>query len=222
MDEFADQAFDARLVIGPKFRDFEQKLACASSFEERACVASAFLLECLTERSGGDAVAAVANRFCPSGACSASETRRRRPGSACANSSAGSANRSAFLRNSTPASSGSTPRLKPRRARRDDYGPTSRTISAITTRCTWSGISKTLPARSDGLHPALGGDAGVVGLMSHSYYRGRPGHPVDWRKPIAGDRSLMTNLHAVSEYSVAEKAVGSVVKVTAKPGTLTT
>jgi len=63
MDEFADQAFDARLVIGPKFRDFEEKLACASSFEERASVASAFLFECLTERSGGDAVAAVANRF---------------------------------------------------------------------------------------------------------------------------------------------------------------
>ena len=63
MDEFADQAFDAQLVIGPKFRDFEEKLACASCFEERSCVASTFLLECLTERSGGDAVAAVANPF---------------------------------------------------------------------------------------------------------------------------------------------------------------
>ena len=63
MGEFADQAFDARLIIGPKFRDFEQKLARASTFEERAWAASAFLLECLTERSGGDAVAAVANRF---------------------------------------------------------------------------------------------------------------------------------------------------------------
>ena len=63
MDEFADQAFEARPVIGPKLWDFEQKLACASSFEERAYVASAFLLECLTERSGGDAVAAVADRF---------------------------------------------------------------------------------------------------------------------------------------------------------------
>jgi hypothetical protein len=63
MEEFADQAFEARSVIGPKFPDFEQKLSCASSFEERACVASAFLLECLTERSGGDSVAALANRF---------------------------------------------------------------------------------------------------------------------------------------------------------------
>ena len=63
MDEFADQAFEARSVIGPKLGDFEQKLACASSLGERACVASAFLFECLAERSGGDAVAAVANRF---------------------------------------------------------------------------------------------------------------------------------------------------------------
>jgi AraC-like DNA-binding protein len=63
MDEFVDQAFEARSVIGPKLGDFEQKLACASSFEERACVASAFLLKCVTERSRGDAVAAVADRF---------------------------------------------------------------------------------------------------------------------------------------------------------------
>ena len=63
MDEFADQAFEARSVIGPKLEGFEQKLSCALSFEERSCVASVFLLECLTERSGGDAAAAVANRF---------------------------------------------------------------------------------------------------------------------------------------------------------------
>jgi AraC-like DNA-binding protein len=63
MDEFANQAFEARSVIGPKLGDFEQKLSCASSFRERACVASAFLIECLADRSGGDAVAAVANRF---------------------------------------------------------------------------------------------------------------------------------------------------------------
>jgi hypothetical protein len=30
-DFAADQAFDARLVIGPKIRDFEQKLACGMS-----------------------------------------------------------------------------------------------------------------------------------------------------------------------------------------------
>jgi methylphosphotriester-DNA--protein-cysteine methyltransferase len=63
MDEFANQAFEARPVIGRKLRDVEQKLAGASSFEDRACVASAFLLECVTERSRGDAVAAVADRF---------------------------------------------------------------------------------------------------------------------------------------------------------------
>jgi AraC-like DNA-binding protein len=63
MDEFADQAFEARSVIGPKLGDFEQKLSCASTFGERACVASAFLIECLGDRSGGDAVAAVANQF---------------------------------------------------------------------------------------------------------------------------------------------------------------
>jgi methylphosphotriester-DNA--protein-cysteine methyltransferase len=63
MDEFADQAFEARSVIGPKLGDFEQQLACTSSFGERACVASAFLLGCLADRSGGDAVATVANRF---------------------------------------------------------------------------------------------------------------------------------------------------------------
>jgi AraC-like DNA-binding protein len=63
MDEFADQAFEARSVIGLKLGDLEQKLACASSFGERACVASDFLFDCLTGRPGGDAVAAVANRF---------------------------------------------------------------------------------------------------------------------------------------------------------------
>ena len=63
MDEFADQAFEARSVIGPKLGDFEQQLACTSSFGERACVASAFLLGCLEDRSGGDPVATVANRF---------------------------------------------------------------------------------------------------------------------------------------------------------------
>jgi hypothetical protein len=114
MDEFADQAFEARSVIGPKLGDFERKLSCASSFGERASVARAFLIECLADRSGGDAVAAVANRFCLSGARSASQTRRRRLGSACANSSAGLGNRSAFLPNFTLASSGSTPCLKPR------------------------------------------------------------------------------------------------------------
>jgi hypothetical protein len=31
-------------------------------------------------------------------------------------------------------------------------------------------------------------------------------------KPLAGDGSLMTNLQAVSEYSVAEEAAGSLVK----------
>jgi AraC-like DNA-binding protein len=63
MDEFADQAFEARSVIGPKLGNFEQRLACASSIGERAWLATAFLLECLAERSGGDAVAAIANRF---------------------------------------------------------------------------------------------------------------------------------------------------------------
>jgi hypothetical protein len=63
MDEFADQAFEALLVIGPKMRDFGEKLACASRFEERVSVASAFLLACLTDQSRGDAVTAVANRF---------------------------------------------------------------------------------------------------------------------------------------------------------------
>lgn len=63
MNEFVDEAFEARSVIGPNCRDFEQKLASALSFQERACVANAFLLECMTERSRGDAVAAVADRF---------------------------------------------------------------------------------------------------------------------------------------------------------------
>jgi hypothetical protein len=63
MEEFADQVFEARSAIGPKLSDFEQKPACASSFGERACVASGFLLECSADRSEGDAVSAAADRF---------------------------------------------------------------------------------------------------------------------------------------------------------------
>ena len=179
MEGFADQAFEARSVIGPKLGDLEQKLACASSFGERACAASAFLLECLAERSGGDAVAAVANRFL-------SEQGALGVGDAAAE--AGLSVRQFERRFSEQvgvppklyaASSGSTLPLKPRLARRDDYGPTLRTVSAITTRCTWSGISRIYRRESDSLHPAPRRDGGVVGLKSRSLSRARP--PIDWQ-----------------------------------------
>ncbi len=63
MRELADQAYDARSVLGPRLAEIEQKLADASSFEERTGFASDFLLTRLEERESADAVAVVANRL---------------------------------------------------------------------------------------------------------------------------------------------------------------
>jgi AraC-like DNA-binding protein len=63
MVDLADRAYDAQSVIGPIVSEIEQKLAGASSFQERVRVATDFLLQHLGERTSPDAVAAVANRF---------------------------------------------------------------------------------------------------------------------------------------------------------------
>ena len=64
MDELADQAHDARSIVGPELSEFEEKLAEASSFEERVRFANDFLLRRLTERPDG-MIAPMANGILP-------------------------------------------------------------------------------------------------------------------------------------------------------------
>jgi AraC-like DNA-binding protein len=56
MDELADQAHDARSIIGPPLAGIEQQLADASGFEERVSHASDFLVQRLSTRASADAV----------------------------------------------------------------------------------------------------------------------------------------------------------------------
>ncbi len=63
MADLADWADDAQSVIGPIVSEIEQRLASASSFQERIRVATDFLLRHLREQASPDAVSAVANRF---------------------------------------------------------------------------------------------------------------------------------------------------------------
>jgi AraC-like DNA-binding protein len=63
MNDLADQAYEAQSIMGPIVLAIEQRLADASSFQERIRVATDFLLRHLGERASLDAVAAVANRF---------------------------------------------------------------------------------------------------------------------------------------------------------------
>jgi AraC-like DNA-binding protein len=60
MWELADQAYEARAVIGPFISEVEQKLADASNFDERIRITTAFLLRYAASRVP-DAVAAAAN-----------------------------------------------------------------------------------------------------------------------------------------------------------------
>ena len=62
MDELADQAYDARSIVGPELSEVEQKLAEASSFEERVRFANDFLLRRLTVRPDA-VIAPTANRI---------------------------------------------------------------------------------------------------------------------------------------------------------------
>ena len=63
MDELADQAYDARCVIGPRLAELEEKLADACSFDKRIGVAGDFLSQRLSEIERSDAISEVANRF---------------------------------------------------------------------------------------------------------------------------------------------------------------
>jgi AraC-like DNA-binding protein len=63
MNDFADQAYDAHSVIGPVLAELEQRLADASSFEERTCVAGDFLRQRLDEIGRPDGVSEFADRF---------------------------------------------------------------------------------------------------------------------------------------------------------------
>jgi AraC-like DNA-binding protein len=63
MADLADRAYDAQSVIGPIVLEIEQRLAGASSFQERVRIAMDFLLRHLRERSSADAVSVIANRF---------------------------------------------------------------------------------------------------------------------------------------------------------------
>ena len=135
MDELADQAYDARSIVGPELSEVEQKLAEASSFEERVRFANDFLLRRLTVRPDA-VIAPTANRIL---------LRRGalRVGNAAAEAGIGVrqferrfASRSASRPNSTRESSGSARRSKPSCMSRSACGPTSRTRSDITTKCT--------------------------------------------------------------------------------------
>jgi len=44
MADLPDRAYDVQSVIGPIMSEVEQKLADTSNFQERVCVATAFLL----------------------------------------------------------------------------------------------------------------------------------------------------------------------------------
>jgi AraC-like DNA-binding protein len=70
MNEFADQAYDARSVIGPALAELEQRLADASSFEERTCVAGDFLRQRLNEIGRPDGVPSSPTVFVERGAIS--------------------------------------------------------------------------------------------------------------------------------------------------------
>ena len=136
MNEFADQAYDAHSVIGPVLAELEQRLADASSFEERTCVAGDFLRQRLDEIGRPDGVSEFADRFLVGrGAISVGDAALKAD-SASASSNVGFAGKSALRPNSTPGSSGSTPPSRPRRARRGGNGPISPTRSDITTKCT--------------------------------------------------------------------------------------
>jgi AraC-like DNA-binding protein len=61
MSDLADRAYDAESIIGPEVYEIAQKLAETSSFQERARIATKFLLRRLEDRTPPDAVSAVAN-----------------------------------------------------------------------------------------------------------------------------------------------------------------
>jgi AraC-like DNA-binding protein len=62
MADFADRAYDARSVIGPVVSEIIERLAGASSFQDRVQVATDFLLRHLPD-GAPDAVAVTANRL---------------------------------------------------------------------------------------------------------------------------------------------------------------
>ena len=63
MADLADRAYDAQSVIGPVVSEIEERLADASSFQERVRVATNFLLRHAGDRGSPDAVTATANRL---------------------------------------------------------------------------------------------------------------------------------------------------------------
>jgi AraC-like DNA-binding protein len=63
MDDFADRAYDAQSVIGPVVSEIVERLAEASSFQDRIQVATDFLLRHLRDGGQPDAVTATANRL---------------------------------------------------------------------------------------------------------------------------------------------------------------
>jgi AraC-like DNA-binding protein len=63
MDALADQAYDARSVIGPGLAELEQRLGDALTLEERTRIAGDFLLQRLSEIGCPDRVSGVANRI---------------------------------------------------------------------------------------------------------------------------------------------------------------
>jgi AraC-like DNA-binding protein len=63
MDALADQAYEARSVIGPLLTELEHRLADAPSFETRVHIAGDLLLRQLGKPKPADAVAAAAGRL---------------------------------------------------------------------------------------------------------------------------------------------------------------
>ncbi len=61
--DLADRAYDAQSIIGPIVSELEERLAEASSFQERVRIATDFLLRHLGDRGVPDAVTATANRL---------------------------------------------------------------------------------------------------------------------------------------------------------------
>jgi AraC-like DNA-binding protein len=61
--DLSDRAYDAQSILGPVVSEVEERLADASTFQERIQVATDFLLRRLDDQNGPDAVSTIANRL---------------------------------------------------------------------------------------------------------------------------------------------------------------